>query len=84
MTIYEIKRRSKEKKPYYFSKDTMRFFNQTLKDFKVCKIDGFNNIYMFWAKSWDNNITQAYFDAITNDINNDLNTLINGRKKKND
>ena len=80
MTIYEIKRRSQAKKPYYFSKDTMNFFNQTLKDFKVCKIDGFKNIYMFWAKSWGNNVTQAYFDAITNDINNNLETLIKQRE----
>lgn len=80
MNIYEIKRRSQAKKPYYFSKDTMKFFNQTLKDFKVCKIDGFNNIYMFWAKSWGNNLTKAYFDAITNDINNDLNRLLKERE----
>jgi len=37
MTIYEIKRRSKKTAPYFFSKKTMRFFGQTLKDFKVYK-----------------------------------------------
>ncbi len=79
MTIYEIKRRSQAKKPYYFHKDTMKFFNQTLKDFKVEKLENFNNVYMFWAKSWAGNVTQAYFDAITNDINNDLETLIKQR-----
>ena len=37
MTIYEIKQRTKKTAPYFFSKDTMRFFGQTLKDFKVSK-----------------------------------------------
>ena len=82
MTIYEIKRRSYEKKPYYFNKDTMKFFDQKLKDFQVCKIKGFENVYMFWAKSWGNNVTQAYFDALTNDINNDINELLKQRVLK--
>lgn len=37
MTIYEIKQRTKKTAPYYFSRDTMRFFGQTLKDFSVIK-----------------------------------------------
>lgn len=79
MTIYEIKRRSQEKKPYYFDRKTMKFFNQTLKDFKVCKIDGFKNIYMFWANR-PYGETRAYFDAITNDINTDINYLLKERE----
>jgi len=79
MTIYEIKRRSQAKKPYYFSKDTMKFFNQTLKDFWVSKIDGFKNIYMFGAKR-PYGETIAYFDAITNDIGSNLETLIKQRE----
>ena len=39
MTIYEIKRRTEETSPYFFSKKTMKFFNQTLKDFKVYKLN---------------------------------------------
>jgi hypothetical protein len=39
MTIYEIKRRTAETEPYFFSRSAMRFFHQTLKDFKVYKID---------------------------------------------
>lgn len=77
MTIYEIKRRSQAKKPYYFSKDTMKFFGQTLKDFKVYKLK--NDMYQFRAKSWGNNETIAYFDAVTNDIGNNLETLIKQR-----
>ena len=38
MTIHEIKERTKKTNPHFFSRDTMKFFNQTLKDFKVKKI----------------------------------------------
>ena len=37
MTIYEIKRLTNVTAPYFFSKDTMRFFGQTLRSFKVKK-----------------------------------------------
>lgn len=37
MTIYEIKRRTAETSPYFFSRNTMKFFEQTLKNFKVYK-----------------------------------------------
>jgi hypothetical protein len=41
MTIYEIKRLTEEISPYYFSRKTLKFFGQTLKDFSVMKqIDG--------------------------------------------
>ena len=37
MTIYEIKRLTQDTAPYFFSRDTMRFFGQTLKSFRVKK-----------------------------------------------
>jgi len=37
MTIYEIKKRTKETAPYFFSRHTMRFFGQAMKDFSVKK-----------------------------------------------
>jgi hypothetical protein len=37
MTIYEIKRRLEDTAPQYFSRETMKFFGQTMKDFKVSK-----------------------------------------------
>lgn len=37
MTIYEIKRRTEETVPHFFSRQTMKFFGQTMKDFKVYK-----------------------------------------------
>lgn len=35
MTIQEIKEKTKLTEPYFFSTDTMKFFNQTLRSFKV-------------------------------------------------
>lgn len=40
MTIYEIKRATKEKAPYFFSRDTLRFFGQTMRSFKVRESPG--------------------------------------------
>lgn len=39
MTIYKIKRLISDKKPHFFSRSTLKFFGQTLKDFKVTKIN---------------------------------------------
>jgi hypothetical protein len=40
LTIYDIKRLSAETAPYYFTRNTLRFFGQTLRDFSVYKMDG--------------------------------------------
>jgi hypothetical protein len=40
MTIYEIKRRTAETSPYFFTRDTMRFFHQTLAMYRVRKLGG--------------------------------------------
>lgn len=37
MTINEIKERTKDTAPYFFSEDTMKWFGQTLYDFRVEK-----------------------------------------------
>lgn len=37
MTIYEIKEATKETSPYFFSRDTLKFFRQTMKSFRVSK-----------------------------------------------
>jgi len=39
MTIGQIKKLTAETAPYYFSKDTMRFFKQRMSDFKVSKCE---------------------------------------------
>jgi hypothetical protein len=42
MTIYEIKRGTEETSPEFFTRGTMKFFGQTLKDYKVYKVDNEN------------------------------------------
>ena len=37
MTIYEIKEATKETAPYFFTRDTLRFFHQTMRSFHVTK-----------------------------------------------
>ena len=35
MNIYEIKRETLKTEPFFFTRKTMKFFNQTMKDFRV-------------------------------------------------
>tara|TARA_R110000851_G_scaffold301587_1_gene458203 strand:- start:389 stop:610 length:222 start_codon:yes stop_codon:yes gene_type:complete len=70
MTIYEIKRLSKETAPYFFSRDSMKFFGQTLKDFEVKKqADG---RFMITAESGDNwsgkHLTIRFFNPENNKL----------------
>ncbi len=65
-TIYEIKRLTKEKAPYFFSKDTMKFFNQTLRDFKVESVK--DGRFKISADSFGDNETIRFFNPITNDL----------------
>jgi len=37
LTIYDIKRLTEETSPYFFSRNTLKFFGQIMKDFKVIK-----------------------------------------------
>ena len=37
MTIYDIKRLTAETSPYFFSRESMKFFNQTMRMFSVKK-----------------------------------------------
>lgn len=65
-TIYEIKRLTKEKAPYFFSKDTMKFFNQKLKDFKVETME--DGRFKISADSFGDNETIRFFNPKTNDL----------------
>jgi hypothetical protein len=65
-TIYEIKRLTTEKAPYFFSKDTMQFFNQTLRDFKVESLK--DGRFKISADSFGDNETIRFFNPITNDL----------------
>ena len=70
MTIYEIKQRTKTTAPYFFSKDTMRFFGQTLKDFKVSKQeDGRYKIVASSGSKWSNDLqTIRFFNPLNNEL----------------
>ena len=74
MTIYEIKRLTSKTEPYFFSHKTMKFFGQTLKDFKVKKqSDGrylilapCYNIKTYYLPGY--HITKRYFNPINNKL----------------
>ena len=70
MTINEIKKRTQKTAPHFFSRDTMRFFNQKLKDFKVKKLN--DTEFLIYADSyWNGNfmgVTIRVFDTTTNEL----------------
>jgi len=70
-TIYEIKKLTKESAPYFFDKETMKFFNQRLKDFKVFSKD--KGRFKISAPSHDfrgeyMGDTIRYFNPTTNEL----------------
>lgn len=74
-TIYEIKRLTEETYPYFFSKDTLKFFGQKMKDFKVHTVT--NSIYRISAPIRDytgmyQGITNWYFYPETNTLSREL------------
>jgi hypothetical protein len=79
MTIYEIKRRTLEKHPYFFSRNTMRFFGQTLKDFSVRKLpDGRYRITApIRHRGCVVGVTERIFDPETNSL-----LLVSGYKEE--
>ena len=71
MTIYDIKRESEEKSPYFFSPDTLRFFGQTMESFKVTEQkDGRFLITAPMIDSRDVNMgeTKRYFNPLNNKL----------------
>lgn len=72
MTIYEIAERTKAKQPYFFSKDTMRFFGQTMSKFRVKKQSG--GKYLIYCPMKDRRtgkhigMTERLFNPETNDL----------------
>lgn len=68
LTIYDIKRLTSETAPYFFSPNTMRFFGQTMKSFKVYKQK--DGKYLIVAESGPNwpgkHYTNRLFNPITN------------------
>ncbi|MEI7792800.1 MAG: hypothetical protein WCI57_04925 [Candidatus Berkelbacteria bacterium] len=72
LTIYDIKRFSEDASPYFFDRKTLKFFGQTMKDFKVYKqTDG---RYLITAPMFDRftgkqvGTTTRYFNPINNKL----------------
>jgi hypothetical protein len=78
MTIYEIKARTKETSPYFFSRKTMKFFGQTMKSFKVKKLNQYEylikakiiSINAYTGKRKKEGYTQRIFDIRNNELKN--------------
>ena len=74
-TIYEIKRlverqaKSEGKESYYFSRSTMKFFNQTLKDFKVKRHPTEEGKFLTIGQKGNGFKSYAVFNPLTNKIN---------------
>lgn len=70
MTIQEIKERTKETSPYFFSPETLKFFGQKLSDFTVKKLN--EHEYHIYAPSfWDGDLvgyTERIFDTRDNTL----------------
>ena len=73
MTIYDIKRLSEDKAPFFFDRKTMKGFGQTLKDFSVKKLN--EEKYYISAPMRDREgnlmgVTKKIFDVRTRELLN--------------
>ena len=72
ITISEIRRRTQETSPYYFTRKTLSFFGQTMRDFKVYKqSDGRYKISAPMRDKRTGNIigkSERFFNPITNEL----------------
>lgn len=75
LTIYDIKRLTVETNPYFFSRQSMKFFNQTLASFSVHKQK--DGKYLITAPMFDNTGKQVgYTKKVFDPANNELATPI--------
>jgi hypothetical protein len=66
MTIYDIKYRTQETNPYFFSTKTLKFFGQTLKSFRVYKQK--SGKFLITASGRYGLITKRLFNPINNEL----------------
>lgn len=72
MTIYEIKRRTADTSPYFFTSKTLKFFGQTMRSFSVRKQE--DGRYLITAPMVDRftgrlvGQTKRYFNPLTNEL----------------
>ena len=65
LTISDIKYLTEETAPYFFDKKTMRFFNQTMKDFKVTR-HGNDKFYISAPRPFGT--TERIFNPFTREL----------------
>ena len=71
MTIYDIKRQTRETSPYFFSAETLRFFGQTMDSFDVSKCaDGryFIQAPIIDSRGVTMGNTERYFNPANNEL----------------
>ncbi len=77
MTISEIKRRTAESQPYFFSRKTLQFFGQTMRSFRVAKLDC--GLYRISAPRYCDGRqageTVRYFDPTTNQLTSSIHSI---------
>jgi hypothetical protein len=71
VTIYDIKERTKESSPFFFTRDTLKFFHQKMSDFKIKKQP--DGRYLICAPMKDHSgrivgQTKRYFNPDTNKL----------------
>ena len=71
LTIYDIKRLSENDSPYFFSRNTLKFFHQRMADFHVKKQN--DGRYYIYAIMRDHSgkqvgLTERYFNPQTNKL----------------
>lgn len=69
LSIYDIKRLTAETSPYFFDRDTLRFFGQTMRSFKVYKqVDGRFLISATFGPGKPRGKTVRYFNPKNNEL----------------
>ena len=84
LTIYDIKAFTVEKQPYFFTRDSMRFFNQTMKMYSI-KYSPKGRVFIYAPSYWFGNLmgyTSREFISI--DKGNGNLVSIDGLKDKKD
>jgi hypothetical protein len=71
MTIQEIKNRTQETSPYFFTRNTMKFFHQTMRSFRVKKQPDGRYLITAPMKDFNGNKvgqTVRYFNPANNEL----------------
>lgn len=71
LSIYDIKRLTAQTSPYFFTRDTLKFFNQRLSDFRVSRCFDTGKYFISAPSKMNGRIigyTQRYFNPQTNGL----------------